>query len=63
MGKHTDHDRSPEKRTATRERRRRALLAEVPQWWPRPLRGLWLYGVRPLGHLLENAINGLDFLP
>ena len=62
VGKHSDTDQSGEARAAARQRRRdqrgEDILLEIPLWWPRPIRFLWLYGVRPIFWLIVTVING-----
>lgn len=63
VGKHSDTDQNGEARAAARQRRRdqhrEGILLEIPRWWPRPIRFLWLYGVRPIVWLIVTVINGL----
>jgi len=63
MGRHVEPDQSGETpaagRLRRRNQRRNSYLNEMPRWWPRRMRFVWLYVVRPLEWLMNSILNGI----
>ena len=63
MGRHVEPDQSGETPAAARLRRRNqrriSFLNGMPRWWPRRMRFVWLYVVRPMFSLINFVLKGI----
>ena len=63
MGRHVGPDQSGEAPAAARLRRRNqrriSFLNGMPRWWPRRMRFVWLYIVRPMFSLINFVLKGI----
>ena len=63
MGHHVEPDQSGETPAAARLRRRNqrriSFLNGMPRWWPRRMRFVWLYVVRPMFSLINFVLKGI----